>query len=185
MQRINLPDNNPFYLVFRLYKIQFLDASIRKGLINPRQLSLAGDGTPLETARLERSKRICDCPRGSDCGSRRKFSQPDCNWGWDSSGNKFFSATIPACLLLQIPKTTFLFFLCSSVLPGMTCCPSCILFSPWDTIFLSFILKNFYWILSMMPTLSINTAKQTVLVSLSLNSSPVIRDTSDTKMTLS
>ena len=40
--------------------------SVRKGLINPRQLSLAGDGTPLETARLERSKRICNCWEGSD-----------------------------------------------------------------------------------------------------------------------
>lgn len=85
MQRMNLPNNNPFYLIFRLYKAQFLDTSVRKGLINPERLSLAGDGTPLETARLERSKRTCGCPKGSGCGCKRKFSQPDCNWGWDSS----------------------------------------------------------------------------------------------------
>ena len=90
MQRIHLPNNNPFYLVFRLYKAQFLDESVRRGLINPCHISLAGDGTPLETARLERSKRICGCPKGSKCGCRRKFSQPDCNWGWDSSRNKYF-----------------------------------------------------------------------------------------------
>ena len=30
----------------------------------------AGDATPLETARLERSRRICGCPKGSDCGCR-------------------------------------------------------------------------------------------------------------------
>ena len=48
MQRIHLPNNNPFYLIFRLYKTQFLDVSVRRGLINPRQLSLAGDGPPLK-----------------------------------------------------------------------------------------------------------------------------------------
>lgn len=91
MQRMNLPNNNPFYLIFRLYKAQFPGTSVCKGLINPERLSLAGDGTPLETARLERSKRTCGCPEGSDCGCKRKFSQPDCNWGWDSSRNKYFS----------------------------------------------------------------------------------------------
>jgi len=30
MQRIHLPNNNPFYLIFRLYKAQFLDTSILK-----------------------------------------------------------------------------------------------------------------------------------------------------------
>ncbi len=90
MQRIHLSDNNPFYLIFRLYKAQFLDISVRKGLVTPGHLSLAGDGTPLETARLERSKRTCACPKGPDCGCKRKFSQPGCNWGWDSSRNKYF-----------------------------------------------------------------------------------------------
>ncbi len=79
MQRIHLPNNNPFYLIFRLYKAQFLDTSVRRGLIHPRHLSLAGDGTPIETARWERSKRICDCPKNSDC-----------NWGLDSSRNEYF-----------------------------------------------------------------------------------------------
>ena len=90
LERIELPNNNPFYLIFRLYKAQFLDISVGKGLIDIENLSLAGDGTPIETARLERSKRICDCPKGSDCGCKRKFSQPDCNWGWDSSRDRYF-----------------------------------------------------------------------------------------------
>ncbi len=90
LQRIHLPNNNPFYLIFRLYHEQFLNTSIRKGLIDPGRLSLSADGTPLETARLERSKKICGCPKGSGCRCKRKFSQPDCNWGWDSSRNKYF-----------------------------------------------------------------------------------------------
>ena len=89
MQRIHLPNNNPFFLILRLYKAQFLDISVRKGLLNPGHLSLAGDGTPLETARLERSKRICGCPKGSGCGYKRKFSQPGCNWGDCPKTNKF------------------------------------------------------------------------------------------------
>ena len=90
LKRIHLPNNNPFYLIFRLYKAQFLDISANKGMIDIENLSLAGDGTPLETARPERSKRICDCPKGSDCGCKREFSQPDCNWGWDSSRDRYF-----------------------------------------------------------------------------------------------
>ncbi len=46
MQRIDLSNQNPFWLIFRLYRTRFLDASIRRGLIDPRHLSLAGDGTP-------------------------------------------------------------------------------------------------------------------------------------------
>ena len=45
---------NPFSLVFRLYQQQFLDRSIRKGLIDPDHLALAGDGTPVRTAAQQR-----------------------------------------------------------------------------------------------------------------------------------
>ena len=90
LERMELPNTNPFYLIFRLYKEQFLDTSIRKGLITPNALCLAGDGTPVQTARLERSKRICGCDKNTHCNCKRKFSQPDCNWGWDSSRNKYF-----------------------------------------------------------------------------------------------
>ena len=58
--------------------------------MNPDHLALAGDGSPVVTARLERSKRICNCAPGSDCKCKRKFSQPDCSWGWDSSRDKYF-----------------------------------------------------------------------------------------------
>ena len=79
-----------FFLIFRLYKEQFLQKSVNDGLMNPYHLALAGDGSPVVTARLERSKRICNCAPGSDCKCKRKFSQPDCSWGWDSSRDKYF-----------------------------------------------------------------------------------------------
>ena len=90
LERMKLPCTHPFSLVFRLYKEQFLDRSIEKGLVDGGSLCLAGDGTPVETARMERSRRICKCGKGTPCSCKRKFSQPDCNWGWDSSRDKYF-----------------------------------------------------------------------------------------------
>ena len=54
MERWHLKPKNPFFL-FRLYRQQFLDQSIHKGLINPEHLALAGDGTPVRTAAQQRS----------------------------------------------------------------------------------------------------------------------------------
>lgn len=60
----------------------FLTGSIRKGLLNTIKMVLAGDGTPVVVSNRERSHSICDC-------HKRWFSQPDANWGWDSSRNSF------------------------------------------------------------------------------------------------
>lgn len=51
-------EEQPYGSLFQLYKNEFLDQSVSKGLISPEALALAGDGY---------------------------FSQPDCNIGWDSS----------------------------------------------------------------------------------------------------
>jgi len=86
------PDN-PFFLIFQLYKQQFLVSSIRKGLIDQEHLVLAGDGTSVRTAAQQRKKRTCDCKEKS-CSSyhcKRQYSQPDCNWGWDSHRECYFS----------------------------------------------------------------------------------------------
>lgn len=47
---------NPFYLIFRLYKQQFLDTSILKRLLDPDHLALAGNGTPIRTVAQQREK---------------------------------------------------------------------------------------------------------------------------------
>lgn len=84
------PESSPLGLIFRLYKQQFLDVSVSQGLIDPDGISLAGDGTPVETSARTRYKKICDCGK-EHCNCKRKFSQPDCNVGWDSSREKFFN----------------------------------------------------------------------------------------------
>ena len=88
-----MPDCHPAGLIFRLYKEQFLDKSISQGLINPNSLALAGDGTPVRTQARLRYKKICNCAEKGilHCSCKRKFSQPDCNIGWDSSRECYFS----------------------------------------------------------------------------------------------
>ena len=80
-------DEQPYGSLFELYKAEFLDASAAKGLIDTKNLALAGDGTPVVTSHRERKHRVCDCiSKGiTDCKCDRYFSQPDCDIGWDSS----------------------------------------------------------------------------------------------------
>lgn len=70
-------ERQPYHSLLQIYKKQFLDVSVSKGLINAASLSIAGDGTPVVTSHRMRSHRICDCDK--------YFSQPDCDIGWDSS----------------------------------------------------------------------------------------------------
>lgn len=92
LERWNMKTKNPFTLIFQLYNQQFLLKSIEKGLINPDHLALAGDGTPIRTAAQQRKKRTCECLKNgfSGCKCKRHYSQPDCNWGWDSHRECYF-----------------------------------------------------------------------------------------------
>ena len=85
-------DDQPYSSLFKIYKHEFLDVSISKGLIDTSSLALAGDGTPVVTSHRERKKRICDCAEKgiTDCKCDRFFSQPDCDIGWDSSRDCYY-----------------------------------------------------------------------------------------------
>lgn len=80
--------DTPFSLIFDIFKELFLDESVERGLIDPSALSVAGDGTPVRTACMERRKRICECDGKCDCP--RHYSQPDCDYGWDSHRKCFY-----------------------------------------------------------------------------------------------
>ena len=92
-ERHPVKPDHAFSLIFQLYNAQFLKLSVAKGLINDKSLALAGDGTPVRTSSLLRSKRLCNCrDKGIlDCRCKRKFSQPDTNSGWDSSRECYFN----------------------------------------------------------------------------------------------
>ena len=85
-------DDQPYSSLFKIYKSEFLDVSVSKGLIDTSSLALAGDGTPVVTSHRERKKRICDCAKKgiTDCKCDRFFSQPDCDIGWDSSRDCYY-----------------------------------------------------------------------------------------------
>ena len=85
-------EDQPYGSLFQLYKNEFLDLSVSKGLINKTSLALAGDGTPVVTSHRERKHRVCDCKSNgiTDCTCDRYFSQPDCDIGWDSSRDCFY-----------------------------------------------------------------------------------------------
>jgi hypothetical protein len=92
LERWDARPGNPFALIFRLYNEQFLQRSVGGGLIVPAHLAVAGDGTPVRTAAQQRKKRLCNCPRNGNrkCRCKREYSQPDCNWGWDSHRECYF-----------------------------------------------------------------------------------------------
>jgi len=83
----------PYSILFSIFKESFLDVSVDKELISPKELSISGDGTPVCTAARERKKRVCDCNKSGilDCDCERLYSQPDCDIGWDSSREHFYS----------------------------------------------------------------------------------------------
>lgn len=85
-------NEQPYGSLFELYRTEFLEHSVQKGLINPDSLAIAGDGTPVVTSARERKHRVCHCAEKgiSDCGCSRYFSQPDCDIGWDSSRDCFY-----------------------------------------------------------------------------------------------
>ena len=45
-------DEQPYSSLFKIYKNEFLDVSVFKGLIDTSSLALAGDGTPVVTYHL-------------------------------------------------------------------------------------------------------------------------------------
>jgi len=93
LERWNMKPENPFFLIFQLYHQQFLSLSIEKGLINSEHLALAGDGSAIRTAAQQRKKRLCKCLENDgirNCNCKRHYSQPDCNWGWDSHRECYF-----------------------------------------------------------------------------------------------
>jgi hypothetical protein len=92
LERWDIKPENPFSLIFGLYNAQVLAGSVARGLIDPAGLSIAGDGTPVRTAAQQRKKRLCNCFENGNrkCRCKREYSQPDCNWGWDSHRECYF-----------------------------------------------------------------------------------------------
>lgn len=88
------PKTQPFDPLFTFFQSEFLSVSANLGLLGTLDsLALSGDGTPVVTSALLRSKSLCNCRAQGleNCRHKRIFSQPDCNSGWDSSRERFFN----------------------------------------------------------------------------------------------
>lgn len=72
-------DFAPARRLFEIFRSSFLQESASQGLINLKDLSISGDGTPVYTGARERKKRICDCLEKGirDCGCSHLYRQPD------------------------------------------------------------------------------------------------------------
>lgn len=85
-------DMAPCLKLWEIFNTLFLQKSAADNLISLKELSLAGDGTPVYTAAQERKTRTCNClDKGiRDCRCNRIYHQPDCDIGWDSHRNHFY-----------------------------------------------------------------------------------------------
>lgn len=82
--------HKPFSLLFKIFE-RILFISHTQGLINLNSLQLAGDGTPVVTASKERSNAIVKGAREYKHSLSRYYSQPDCDIGWDSYRECYYS----------------------------------------------------------------------------------------------
>lgn len=83
----------PYGSLFHLFRKEFLDKSVEKGLVSKTSLAIAGDGTPVRTSAYTRKHHICDCSSKGikNCNCDQYFSQPDCDGGWDSARGCFYN----------------------------------------------------------------------------------------------
>lgn len=80
--------------LFEFFLDQFLSVSAGLGILgNLGKLSIASDGTPIVTASRTRSKSTCNSRAQGllDCNHPRIYSQPDCDYEWDSSRERYFN----------------------------------------------------------------------------------------------
>lgn len=89
----NPPDDMaPCKMLWEIFNLYFLQHSADQELISLKNLSLAGDGTPVYTAAQERKTRTCKCLEKGirDCKCSRIYHQPDCDIGWDSHRSRYY-----------------------------------------------------------------------------------------------
>jgi len=80
--------------VFRkIFDKMALIPSMTAGFITENNLlSISGDGTPVITSGSSYGTKVCDCKEKGiyNCSCKRKFSDPDARWGWDSYHEQYF-----------------------------------------------------------------------------------------------
>jgi len=80
-------------LIQEVFARCFVDRSVELGLIpDPLSLVLSGDGSSLRTGSSPYGVKVCNCREKGvfNCNCKRRFSDPQASWGWDSYRNEYF-----------------------------------------------------------------------------------------------
>ena len=86
-RRLNL---RPEFVLQEIFAM-IVNRSVELELVR-KTLSISGDGTCMPTGASSYGKRICACKDKGiyQCDCKRKFSDPNATWGWDSHNERYF-----------------------------------------------------------------------------------------------
>ena len=86
-RRLNL---RPELILQKIFAV-IVNQSVALGLLG-KTLSVSGDGTCMPTGASPYGKRVCKCKDNGiyQCDCKRRFSDPNATWGWDSHNERYF-----------------------------------------------------------------------------------------------
>jgi hypothetical protein len=67
--------------------------SIKKGLIDPMELELCGDGSSIVSGARKQGKYICNCLKENNirkCDCPREYKDPDADFGYDPYRDEYY-----------------------------------------------------------------------------------------------
>lgn len=79
---------NAEFVLHKIFADVCVKSSVDLGLI-PKNVSVSGDGTCIETGASHFGVKTCEC-KDFNCSCPRKFSDPNAAWGWDSHNERWF-----------------------------------------------------------------------------------------------
>lgn len=92
-------NKRPERLLQEIFSLVAVIPSLELGLINETDLTISGDGTCVHCHSSSYGIKVCDCRKNGiyDCKCKRRFSDPDALFGWDSYlGQWFYGHTLYA-----------------------------------------------------------------------------------------
>ena len=76
-------ESKPEKILHRILSTAVVIPSAQRGLLgDPEKLTISGDGSLYATGGRPYGKKLCPCE--GTCNCKRRFSDPEANWGWDS-----------------------------------------------------------------------------------------------------
>lgn len=88
-----LPDFRPEQILQQFLARCVVDTSAKIGLLgDTSNFSVAFDGSPYYSGASHYGIKVCDCPSKGiyNCACKRRFSDPNAKWGWDSYREQWF-----------------------------------------------------------------------------------------------